>query len=416
MYAARLDATVCTECGHVQPDSGAAGRVECENCGHLLYQNRPHWLDKAMASTVTAAILFIVVLTFPFVGLETIGLRQDSTVFSGILALVDRGQWLLASLVFVTVILTPLAEVSALLYTLFGYRMRRRLPHQIRVFRWLVVLQPWSMLEIFALAVLVTLVKVGDTANLVPGVGMYAFFGLVAALMGAYFCIHKRLIWSWLRQQNYFVEARGEQTVGCRICCAQVGLSIVHAQGSCPRCGGRLHERTPHSFQKTAALVLAAAILYIPANFLPMMSYSSFGSTRTDTIFTGVVKLASDGLWWVAIVVFVASIVVPIAKLVVLTYLLWVVRTGTSSDTQRQQMLFRVTEVIGRWSMVDVYVVTLLVALVQFGFFGKVEPQGAIVAFGGVVVLTMFATHAFDPRLLKDSQRRPPGVVAKTHN
>jgi paraquat-inducible protein A len=409
MYAEHKECLACHDCGNLQmlPENPAAHevrqQVECEHCHSVLHISRPQWLDHATAYTLTAAILFVVSVSFPFLALKTAGLHQEASIVSGIVALVDREQWLMAALVFITIFLMPLLEIAALLYLLLPYRLQKRLPGQIAVFRWLIVVQPWSMLEIFAVAVLVTLVKLGEEATLVPGVAMYAFFLLVGALIGAYVAIDRRHIWAWLNRNNYFVSEPGESVYSCNVCQALVGRSIIEQEGRCPRCRSPIHQRIPHSLQKTAALVLAAAILYVPANTLPMMSYTAFGVTQTDTIFSGVAALISDGMWGVALVVFVASIVVPIAKLVVLTYLTWLVKAGRTRNARQQHRLFRTLELIGRWSMVDVFVVTLLVALVQFGLFGQVEPRGAIVAFGGVVVLTMLATQTFDVRLLKDS-------------
>ena len=405
MHSDTHDYLTCSNCGDsrdTSPDALSESPA-CERCGLAMHPVHPWWLDHATAYTITAAILFAVTLSFPFLALKTVGMRQEASLISGILALAERGQWLLAALVFVTIILIPLLEILVLLYLLIPYRLQRRRAHQVAVFRWLVIVQPWSMLEIFAVAVLVTMVKLGGDATIVPGVAMFAFFLLVAALMGAYLAMDKSDIWNWLNPQRRFIHSAEEPTFSCHVCEAEVGRTIIHTSGRCPRCGARVYERIPNSFQKTAALILAASILYIPANVLPMMSYTSFGTTRTDTIFSGVIALISDGLWWVALVVFIASIMVPIAKLVVLTYLLWLIKKGATRDFPAQQRLFHSLELIGRWSMIDVFVVTLLVALVQFGVFGQVEPRGAIVAFGGVVVLTMLATQTFDVRLLEDA-------------
>jgi paraquat-inducible protein A len=396
----------CHHCGRIH---GTAVGAEAEfgdanKDGDGRHPNLPRWLDHATAYTLTAAVLFVISISFPFLALEALGMRQEASILTGVVALADHGRWLLAALVFITIVFMPLLEILGLLYLLISYRSQRCLPGQITVFRWLVTVQPWSMLEIFALAVLVSLVKLAETAAIVPGAAMFSFFLVVAALLGAYVKIDRRQIWTWLSRESYFVEQAGEPVFECSVCRAMIGRSILQREHRCPRCQSRIHERIPHSIQKTAALLLASAILYIPANVLPIMSFTSFGVTRTDTIFSGVVALISEGSWWAAVVVFVASIVVPIAKLVVLTYLLWAVKLGVKLDARHQQTLFRSIEIIGRWSMVDVFVVTLLVALVQFGLFGYVEPRGAIVAFGGVVVLTMLATQTFDPRLLQDAQ------------
>lgn len=171
----------------------------------------------------------------------------------------------------------------------------------------------------------------------------------------------------------------------------------------CPRCAAALHQRKPHSIGRTWALLLAAYLLYVPANVLPIMNSASLGYERSDTILSGVNYLIVSGMWPIALVVFFASILVPLLKLVVLTYLLVSVQRRSRWRPKDRARLYRVTEGIGRWSMVDIYVVTILVALVQLGSVAKVEAAPGALFFAAVVVLTMFAARAFDPRLIWDA-------------
>lgn len=170
----------------------------------------------------------------------------------------------------------------------------------------------------------------------------------------------------------------------------------------CPRCGAALHQRIPNSISRTWALVVAALILYIPANVLPIMTTTSLGYQRSDTIMSGIQYLIVSGMWPIALVVFFASIVVPLLKLVVLTYLLISVQRRSRWRPRDRTRLYRLTEGIGRWSMVDIFVVTILVALVQLGSVAEVEAATGAIFFGAVVVITMFAAMTFDPRLIWD--------------
>lgn len=149
-----------------------------------------------------------------------------------------------------------------------------------------------------------------------------------------------------------------------------------------------------------AALGLAAAIMLVPANLLPVLTTEMPGNNRTDTIFSGVVELWREGLWAIALVVFVASILIPILKLVGLALLLLGARRGAGGDARRLTRLYAALDFIGRWSMLDVFLAAFLAGLVQFGEFSTVTPRGGIVAFAAAVVLTVLATEAFDPRLL----------------
>lgn len=170
----------------------------------------------------------------------------------------------------------------------------------------------------------------------------------------------------------------------------------------CPRCGATLHIRKPNSLARTWALVIAASILYIPANTLPIMTVTSLGRTQSDTILSGVAYLLLHGMWPLALLIFFASVVVPLLKLLILIYLLVSVQRRSRWRPRDRTRLYRVTEAVGRWSMVDIYVVTILVALVHLGNLATIQAEAGAVFFGAVVVLTIFAALAFDPRLIWD--------------
>lgn len=418
ILAQRKDWLICHNCGEFQtivaisPDHA----LVCYQCDAVLHSGHGHWLNTASAVVAAAFVLFLVSNIFPFITLEVGGQFQTATILDGVGALISRNYWLLAALVFTTIFLFPLLEICAYLYLLVPYSLNKRLPGQTHILRWMIKAQNWSMLEIFMLSVVVTSVKLTDMAVLRVETGGYAFFVLVGLLVLAYAKLDRRKLWAWINTNNYFASVENEFAYDCNVCQALVGESIIEQSHSCPRCQSELHKRIPNSMQKTFALLLAASILYVPANVLPIMTYTSLGVTESDTIFSGVIELIAADLWWIATIVFIASIVVPITKLVVMYYLLWAVYARHTRGTRHRAALFRLTELIGRWSMVDVFVVTLLVALVQFGFIYTVEPGGAILAFGTVVVLTMIAAETFDPRLLWDAQDEKDAKDEETAN
>jgi len=168
----------------------------------------------------------------------------------------------------------------------------------------------------------------------------------------------------------------------------------------CQQCHAHLHSISPYSIQQTVALLFTAVILLIPANFLPMMSTTFLGEKTQSTILGGVVLLWQHQSYLVATVIFFASIVIPIGKLLALSWLCYEVRYKGFRSKSLGQNLYRLTEFIGKWSMIDVYVVAILVAMVQMGVLMKVEPGMAAVAFSGLVVTTMLAALTFDPRLI----------------
>jgi paraquat-inducible protein A len=179
--------------------------------------------------------------------------------------------------------------------------------------------------------------------------------------------------------------------------------SIKNPQAYCPCCQSTLHSRIPHSMTRTTALLLAALFLYIPANLLPIMTVVFQGAGEPDTIMQGVFHLLESGMWPLALIVFVASIVVPVLKLLVLSGLLISIRLHSHWNPVERTRLYRIMEFIGRWSMVDIFVIAILVALVQFGNTASIYPGLGALSFAAVVVLTMFAAHTFDPRLIWDN-------------
>jgi len=190
--------------------------------------------------------------------------------------------------------------------------------------------------------------------------------------------------------------------ISCEVCGLLTRPAGAEDPGRCPRCGAGLTRRRHHSIQTTWALVVAAAICYIPANTLPVMRTTALGSTDAETIIGGVVYLYTSGSWPLALIVLIASVMVPLGKLVALAYLLITVQRGSIAGNRERTRLYRVVVIIGRWSMLDVFVDTFTVALVQLQPMMSVTPGPGVVFFAAVVVLTMIAAESFDQRLIWD--------------
>jgi len=196
--------------------------------------------------------------------------------------------------------------------------------------------------------------------------------------------------------------------LACEVCRLVCRAPLPGTEGRCPRCGAVLHARKPASLARTWAFLVAAMILYLPANTLPIMDTSSLFGTQRDTILSGVAFLWTSGSFVLALLVFFASILVPLAKMLALTVLAASVQMRATWHPRTRTRLYRVIEFIGRWSMLDIYVVTILVALVQVNTFAEIHAGPGAAAFGAVVVLTMFAAASFDPRLIWDSLGEQP--------
>lgn len=190
--------------------------------------------------------------------------------------------------------------------------------------------------------------------------------------------------------------------VSCRDCGLLSRAAGPHEPGFCPRCDAELHFRHPNAVQQTWALLVAAAVCFIPANTLPVMVSNALGSSTPDTILGGVHFLYESGSWPLALIVLVASFMIPLGKLMALVWLLLAVQRGVRGGESQRMRLHRLVHLIGPWSMLDVFVATFTVALVQLSPLMSVEPGPGVLFFAAVVVLTMLAAESLDPRLLWD--------------
>ena len=200
--------------------------------------------------------------------------------------------------------------------------------------------------------------------------------------------------------------------VGCEACGLVIKAPAVDCAGYCPRCDEPLHRRKRASLQRSWAFLIAAAVLYIPANVLPIMRTQQLLDRYDSTILSGVALLWHNGAYDLAIIVFTASIMVPVLKILSLAYLLISTQRGSAAHARQRTRLYRIVDYIGHWSMLDVFVVVLLVTLVHFGALASVEPLPGVIAFGAVVILTMMASMSFDPRLIWDAT--PPATELET--
>jgi paraquat-inducible protein A len=385
------------------PDGSAA---TCSRCGAMLYQNKRDSLERTLALTVTGLILFMVANTFPFLGLKLQAQVHETILITGIKELYHQGMWILATVVLLTTIVMPALQMLGLLYVLLPIKLNR-IPWKLReVFRIVQFLRPWAMMEVFMLGILVSIVKLAKMATIVPGIAAFAFMALIFVLAASLAVLDSHAVWERIKIQESIrgIQIARVHPIACHTChllCSSPSRGIHGLV--CPRCGAHLHLRKPNSITRTWSMILAAAILYIPANVLPITIITSLGKKQSDTIISGVIYFISTGMWPIALVIFVASVFVPLLKLLALGYLCFSVQRKSGWRPVDRTKIYRMTEVVGRWSMVDVYVVTILVAMVNLGALANVEAGPAALYFCGVVLVTMFAAMSFDPRLIWDN-------------
>lgn len=411
----------CPGCGLFQivPAMAPELRCNCTRCGTLLRATRMDPLNRHLALTFAAMVLFAVVWLGMLMKVSTAGIVRETTLDSGPLELVARGLWPLAIAVAFTTAYAPLAKFLATLYVLIGLRMRRMPPSLRDVFLFSRRLNTWCMLEVLLLGVFVAYTKLGDLVTIELGPAVYALGLLTVVWVWAEVAFDPHAVWDEIeRRGQTHAPMPAEAPLAWRpgaMGCEGCGLVCVPAEtgGQCPRCGSRVHERKPNSVSRTWALVLAAIVLYIPANVYPVLTVIQLGAGQPSTIMGGVEELLESGMYPLAALVFFASILVPLFKLLGLGSMLAATQlgrpeAGASVLLRERTVLYHIVAWIGRWSMVDIFMESLLGALVQFGRAVTIEPGVGALAFCAVVFITIFAAETFDPRLMWDAAGRNP--------
>lgn len=403
----------CHDCGQIQlvPAMARAAAAHCLRCDAVLRRSRPGSLEKALACNLSALVLFAIATSMTLLSVSSTGLVHSANLFSGPEGLEQFGMWELAAVVLLATVAAPLAKLVCTTAVLLGLRLRHP-PRVLRhLFAWSARLTPWSMIEVYLLAVFVACVKLADLVHIELGTALYALGGLLLAMAAADMLLDRQAVWEEMERRGIpplpIEHAEGvtdlhPAAIGCHTC-GLVSRVADAAHAHCPRCGSRLHARRRNSLASTWALLIASMILYIPANAYPVLSVIQLGAGAPSTILGGVQELISAGMWPLAAVVFIASIAVPLLKMVCIAILLVSTQRRSRRRLRDRTVLYRLVEGVGRWSMIDVFMISILVALVQFGALVTINPGPGAIAFAAVVILTMFAAASFDPRLMWDA-------------
>ena len=401
---------ICHDCDLIQkkPDASAVGTLRCVQCDAVLQKTGNGNTDTTLALVLAGIILFILINSFPFLTFRMSGQLQETTLITGIEMFFIQGWWPIGLLVFLATILAPGLHLLGLLYILLPLKLGLKVPGVPWIMRIITGFQPWSMVEIFMLGILVTVVKLSNDGEISAGISLFAFMAFTFVQAAIFHTFNPRLIWEKCEiSTNRKLDKvnRDADLIQCHIC----GLLCPNEKKEnffCQRCGARIHKRKQNSVSRTWALILTAVIFYIPANVLPITNIISFGDYTTDTILSGVIYFIKTGMWPLALIIFTASIFVPMLKLIILSFLLISVQLKTTWRQKDRTRIYRITEAIGRWSMVDIFAITVLIALVNMGAIATVRVEPAALYFAAVVVITIFAAMAFDPRLIWDTEKK----------
>ncbi len=370
-------------------------------------QHRPKAVLQAEAASCLAALIMLMAaLPFTFVSFELQGARQEMDLLDASMDLFAVGYPVLGAIIALAITVIPALYLLTVAYLHVGLLGARALPWARPLVRLLRQLEPWMMADVFLVAALVSMVKIAGDADVSFGPSFWAFGAFVLLMIYTIAEVNYDALWMRIEgdplpppQARPGENASAQGLQPCH-CCGQLLEGDVALPGRCPRCDARLAGAPRDALQQTWALLLTALILYIPANLYPIMVTTTLGDTVASTIVSGIMLLWVKGSWPIALVIFIASVLVPVIKMLILFWLCLVSSRPDLAGPSLQHRLFQITEFIGRWSMVDVFVVGILVALIQRGAFMTVLPGPAALAFCAVVIFTMLAARAFDSRLI----------------
>jgi paraquat-inducible protein A len=394
----------CSDCGLAQrlPPPLRGTVLECGRCGQRLSGSGRANLEISLAFSGAALLLLVPAVLAPLMSLITFGARRSDWLYTGVFALWLQGYAALAAAIFLFSMAIPFVYLALMVWVLSSTLFSPRGPRG-DAFRWAGALRPWAMTEVYLVGCCVAFTRLQDIGDVHIGIGGWSLLGSAFAVSLGSAALDERAVWRAAR-----LRAPGA-TAGRPMSCGSCELRFLAAapRSRCPRCRRRPQARQPHSLERTLALVVAGFLLYLPANVLPVLAIERFGREAPSTILGGVSELLSNGLWPLAAVVFTASILVPLLKLCGLSLMLLLTHRRSGRWLRGRARLYRFIEFIGRWSSIDLFMISILVALVQFGTLTRVRPEGGAAAFAAVVVITMIAARCFDPRLMWDAAREP---------
>ncbi|WP_028299073.1 paraquat-inducible protein A [Oceanospirillum beijerinckii] len=385
-------------------------KAHCPRCGHLISTGISNAYNRASAYALTSLVFLLLSLPFPFLSFKSQGREQETSLLQSGFDLIVQGFPILALLLCLFILLIPALILCGYLSILLPLRTGYCFFWMYSMARALFILHPWGMAEVFLIGVLVSLVKISGMADLVIGLSFWSYVLFALFLILTITSVDRLQLWHTMDKAHHIcrlqpkTEPKGALLQNLH-CCHHCSLLTSVNQPYCARCGTKLHARIPFSLQKTWAYLLTSIMLYFPANLYPIMHTTLLGSDEPSTILGGVLTLWQHGSYPIAAVVFIASVLIPVAKMLVLSWLVISVQASHEHRVEERVWMYRITELIGRWSMIDVFVVAVLVALVQPGGLVSVQPGIATIAFAGVVILTMLSALSFDPRLIWDNLR-----------
>ncbi|HAB73828.1 MULTISPECIES: membrane integrity-associated transporter subunit PqiA [Pantoea] len=399
---------LCPQCDLMVklPDVPQGSRASCPRCHSVLTANWPEPRKRPTGYALAALFMLLLANLFPFITMKVAGLSSQISLLEIPKVMVSEDYSSLATLFLAFVQAIP--ALCMLTIILLVNRIPMPVSLRLGLARILFQLRSWGMAEIFMAGVLVSFVKLMAYGDIGLETSFWPWCLFCLLQLRAFQCVDRRWLWQQIAPMPPLPHApeKGvsglEQGLRSCPCCTAI-LAADHPD--CPRCGVIAAPRRKHSLQWTLALLFTSLIIYIPANLLPIMVTETLGTPYPSNIMAGVILLWSDGSYPVALVIFIASIMVPSLKMLAIGWLCWNASGRGQRDSERMHLIYEIVEFVGRWSMIDVFVIAVLSALVRMGQLMNVYPATGALLFALVVILTMIAAMTFDPRLTWDRVR-----------
>lgn len=414
----------CPSCGLVQEYSPLqkGELIACHRCGRELSRH-PVTSHQAVpfAFAIASAILYLMMICFPLLSIDIYGRENSLGVLNSSMEFMDQGWEMVGILVGLVAALFPLVAIVLILLILWGSR-QPKLPRQFAAFLHAYrVLRPWSMIEVYILGIFVAYTKLSNMAYVKLDYALYAIIALMISMSITDASIDFAALWKRCRicakvkgKNGIFrIQPYSERhlpdyqhLISCEAChlvfATDHPVADEEIVADCPRCQNRLHKRKVNSLNRSLAFLVAAFIFYIPANLYPIMTMTMMGKESDHRIFQGVIELWQSHMVPLALLVFFASITVPVMKIAGIATMIGVSLFGSKRYLVLRSRLFQLICFVGRWSMIDVFMISILIALIKFNALATIRADFGIVTFAAVVILTIFAADAFDPRLMWD--------------
>jgi len=396
-------------------EAPAGHSLVCPRCGKIISRRTTDSIKKALSLSLAGLLMYLPAILLPLMTMKSYGFSDSADILDSIVNFYRNGYYFVSFMVLISAVLFPLMLLTSIFIISIHLYLQRYPAYLARLFRAYLHLEEWAMVEVYLLGIMVTIIKMGNTAEIVYHTGIFCFTGLVLITIAIATVIDHDLFWRAIEQKgekrpagpaahhhqnDANVTAAKRGLILCHIC-QKLSSAALEGKG-CPRCKETLHTRKPFSISRTWALILTSAIFLAPANMLPIMRVDFLGIPDRSTIMDGIIYFFQKGSYLIGLIIFTASILVPIFKIVGLIILLRSNQLCDLNLLRQKARMFRFITFIGRWSMLDIFVIALLSVLVDFGFFTSIHVAPAATYFCIVVASTMFAVITFDPRIVWD--------------